>query len=223
MLRTLPKLIVLALSCAVAAQDSGSKPPTGKLLKITSPASGTTVNPGQTISVTVTSNIVVNQILVIGGATGFSSLATSVPAHFSLSIPTDISCRWYTLKAVGTTASGQEVESPELRIHVEGPGLPASLYTQMPAIELGNLGDNFPIKISANFSNGSSCDVTESSKLVFSSSNTNVATVNTTGMVTANGVGQASITATYGSKVHITIPITVPPQGRGAVSHFAEF
>ena len=114
--------------------------------------------------------------------------------------------------AVGTTVSGQDVESPEALIDVERPDLPTSLYTQMPAIEFDNLGESFPVKISATFSDGSSFEVTESSKLVYNSSNLKVATVNATGIVTAFGVGKASITATYGGNRHITIPITVPPQ-----------
>src|SRR5262249_36741980 len=137
---------------------------------------------------------------------------TSIPAQFSLSIPTHISCRRYALTAVGTTLSGQDVESPEVLIDVERPDLPTSFYTQMPQIEFDNLGETLPVKISANFSDGSSCDITESSKLVFSSSNANVSTVDAFGMVMASGVGKTSITATYGGRVSITIPVTVPPQ-----------
>jgi len=214
MLRVVLRLILLVLPCALAAQDTASKPTTGNLLQITSPASGTVVNPGETISVTVTSpaNLAFRGVIVLGEPTGISSVATSVPAQFSLSIPTNISCRWYTLTAVGTTVSGQEVESPDALIDVEGSDSPTSLHPLMPAIYFDNLGETFPEKISATFSDGGNCEVTESSKLVYSSSNTNVATVNPTGMVTASGVGEASITATYGRSLHITIPVTVPPQ-----------
>ena len=65
----------------------------------------------------------------------------------------------------------------------------------MPTIDFENLGESIPVEIVANFSDGSSCDVTESSKLVFGSSNANVVTVDANGMVTASGVGKASITA----------------------------
>jgi Bacterial Ig-like domain (group 2) len=217
MLRIVLKLVVLVLRCAVAAQDSGSKPTTGNLLQITSPATGAVVNPGQTMSVTVISptNTVFRQVAVLAEPIGLSSLATiatSAPAHFSFSIPTNISCRWYTLMAVGITPSGQEVSSPEVSIDVERSDLPTLLYTQIPAIEFENLGETFPIMISATFSDRGSFDVTESSKLIYDSSNSNVATVDATGMVTALGVGKASITATYGGNLHITIPTIVPPQ-----------
>ncbi len=212
MLRIVLKLIVLVLPCAVAAQDTGGKPSTGNLLQITSPVGGTVVSPGQTLSVTVTSSVAFSHVAVLAEPIGISNIETSVPARFSLSIPSDISCRWYTLTAVGTTVSGQDVESPEALIDVEKPDLPTSLYTQMPAIGFDNLGETFPVKISATFSDGSGYDVTESSRLVYNSSNINVATVNATGMVTALGVGKASIIVTYGGKRHITIPITVPSQ-----------
>jgi hypothetical protein len=186
----------------------------GHLLQITSPVNGTVVNPGQTLSVTVTSppNTAFSQVAVIGEPISLAAIATSTPAQFSISIPTKISCRRYTLVAVGITSSGQDVESPEALIDVERPDLPTSLYTQMPAIEFDNLGETLPVTISANFSDGSTFEVTESSKLVYNSSNTDVATVNATGMVMASGVGKATIIATYGSNIHITIPIIVPPQ-----------
>src|SRR5258708_887147 len=156
MLRIVLKLILLVLPCAVAAQDTGSKPTTGNLLKITAPVSGTIVNPGKMLSVTVTSptNTDFSQVAVLAGPIGLSSIATSVPAQFSLSIPTDISCRRYTLMAVGTTISGQNVESPEALIDVERPDLPTSLWALMPAVTFDNLGETFPEKISATFSDG---------------------------------------------------------------------
>jgi Bacterial Ig-like domain (group 2) len=214
MIRVVLKLILLVLPCAVAAQDTGSKPTTGNLLQITSPASGTVVNPGQTLSVTVTSptNIAFTQVAVFAEPIGISSIASSVPAQFSLSIPKDISCRSYRIMSVGTTLSGQYVSSTEVLIDVERSDSPTSLSTLMPAIEFDNLGETFPVTISASFSDRSSFEVTESSKLVYNSSNPNVATVDATGMVTALGVGKTSITATYGGSLHITIPITVPPQ-----------
>ena len=95
---------------------------------------------------------------------------------------------------------------------MERPDLQTSFYTQMPTIDFENLGESIPVEIVANFSDGSSCDVTESSKLVFGSSNANVVTVDANGMVAASGVGKASITATYAGSVSLAIPVIVPPQ-----------
>jgi hypothetical protein len=79
-------------------------------LQISSPANGSVVNPGQTISVTVTSpaNVAFSQVAVVGqGPLGFSDIANSVPATFSFAIPTDTSCGTYALTADGKSASGQ--------------------------------------------------------------------------------------------------------------------
>src|SRR6266498_5288802 len=212
MLRTALRLTLLVLPCAIADHATGQTR-ASDLLQITSPASGSIVNPGQKLLITVTSPAKTgfDQVMVIGEL-GIMGIGNSLPAQFSFSIPANISCRSYTLTAIGITPSGQEVESPEALIHVERTDAPTSLYTEMPAIEFDNLGEDFPVKISANFSDGTSCDITESSKLVWGSSSTTVARVDAVGMVTALGVGKASISATYGGKFHITIPITVPPQ-----------
>jgi hypothetical protein len=79
-------------------------------------------------------------------------------------------------------------------------------------IQFDNLGETFPVKILATFSDESSFEVTESSKLVYSSSNTNVVTVDAVGIVTAMAVGNTSVTATYAGNTQISIPITIPPQ-----------
>lgn len=214
MLRIVLRLILVVLPCALTAQDSDPGPTARNLLQIASPTDGAVVSPGQTISVTVTSPAsgAFSHVAVIGEATGFSSIATSLPAQFSLSIPTDISCRRYSLTAVGITASGQEISSQDVVIDVERSDPPTSLSTLMPEVVFDNLGEQFPIKILASFSDGRSFDVTESSRLSFDSSNSKVAIVAAGGMVTALGVGKASITATYGDHLHATIPITVPPQ-----------
>lgn len=200
----------LFVTLLTAAQDSRQD---GNLLQITSPASGTIFNPGQTIQVTVTSptNVAFEAVAVVGEPVGFS-LATSLPATFSLSIPRNTSCRLYTLTAFGTMSSGPEIDSPDVLIDVEGRGSPTSLHPYMPTISFDNLGETLPETISATFSHGDDCDVTESSKVVYSSSNPSIATVNATGMVTAVGIGEASIIVTYGGKLHIAIPVSVPPQ-----------
>jgi hypothetical protein len=205
------KAILLVLPLSAAGQETGSKAKTGNL-QITSPVNGAVVNPGQTITVAVTSptHQPFREVLIVGeGALSIRSIP-SIPGQISLTIPKNISCRRYTITALGATPSGQVIDSIE--VDVERSDLPTSFYTQMPTIGFENLGESLPVKIVANFSDGSSCDVTESSKLIFSSSNANVATVDATGMVTALGVGNASITATYGGHRHITIPTTVPPQ-----------
>ena len=183
-------------------------------LQISSPADGSVASPGQTISVTVSdpNNVAYSQVAVLGEPVGISSVATSVPAQFSLSIPANISCQRYTLVAAATTVSGQDVTSPEITIDVERSDSPTSLSTLMPSVTLDNLGETFPVTILATFSDGSVLEVTESSNLVYSSSNSNVVSVDAMGILTALAVGNVTVTATYAGNVQISIPIVVPSQ-----------
>ncbi len=86
----------------------------GQSIQISSPANGTVVNPGHTLSVTVTSpgGTTFSQIALIGpNPIGFNVQQTSAPAQFSISIPADADCRLYSLIADGIMASGQGATS----------------------------------------------------------------------------------------------------------------
>jgi hypothetical protein len=187
------------------------------VLQITSPANRSIVNPGRAVSVSVTSpaNASFAQVAVIGeDPIGFSSIQTSVPAMFSFTIPTDLACREYALTALGITASGQTVESNPLTIDIERPDLPVSISVQTQNIIFSNPGETSPILLLATFSDGSILDVTESSNVAYSSTNTSVAVVDAHGIVTSVAPGEPSVTATYtqnGHSVQTTIAITVPP------------
>lgn len=177
------------------------------------------MNPGQAVSVTVTSpaGFSFNMVYVIGQSPfpSGNSIATSVPANFSLTIPTDISCRKYMLTATGVTSSGQGADSATILVQVERPDLPTALSEMNPGPEIFDaLGALSRISLLGTFSDGSILDVTNSSYMTYSSSNTSVAAVDSTGTVTAGVAGSATITATYtlaGQSVQLAIPVTVNP------------
>jgi Bacterial Ig-like domain (group 3)/Abnormal spindle-like microcephaly-assoc'd, ASPM-SPD-2-Hydin/Bacterial Ig-like domain (group 2) len=203
-------MVLLGVEVAPGQQN----PP---LLQITSPSNDTVVNPGQAISVSVTSpaNASFSQAGVVGeDPIGFSSVATSVPAEFSITIPTIIACRKFMLTAVGATSSGQSARSATILIDVERPDMPTAIGPQIPALTFKALGETFPLVLLAQFSDGSILDATESSYVTYSSGNTAIATVDSNGIVTGGSAGSTSITATYalnGQSVQTTIPVTVPP------------
>ncbi|HEV3481492.1 MAG TPA: Ig-like domain repeat protein [Candidatus Acidoferrales bacterium] len=205
--------VLLAVVGVCAAQQGQPS------LQITSPADGTIVSPGQTITVAVSSpeNASFAHVVVIGeDPIGFSSMATSAPAQLSVTIPSDInSCRPYALTAVGSTSSGQTGGSDPISIDVERSDMPTSLSAPMPSITFGAIGETLPIQLLANFSDGSTLEVTRSSYVAYSSSNTAVATVDANGIISAVATGSASVTATYalnGQNVQAVIPVTVPEQ-----------
>jgi Bacterial Ig-like domain (group 2) len=202
------------LSCLFAALIC-CVPQSSAQLQITSPTRGTIVNPGQTLSVTVTSSgnaIFTNVGVIAQNPIGLSDVATSLPAQFSLAIPADIALRSYMLTAMGTTSSGQSVHSETILVDVERPDLPTSLATLLSSFSFQSLGEQVPIILTAKFSDGSVLDITESSYVTYASSDTTIATVNRHGMVTSVGAGSATVTATYtlsGQHVQTAIPVKV--------------
>ena len=169
-------------------------------LAITSPPDGAVVDAGQTLTVTVASpqNVQFALVGVMGeDPIGMSEVATSVPAQFSFPIPLNTTPRKYVLSAEATTASGQQ-GSASILIDVERPDLPLGIFTPLPQIVFEAQGEDAPIKIQGRFADDAVLDVTESSKVVYSSSDPAIATVDGLGRVTAIAPGEADITATYG-------------------------
>jgi len=95
----------------------------GQSLQITSPADGTTVNPGQTLTVTVNASGTFQQVILIGSnPMGFSQMLSNPPYQFTIQIPTTISPGWYSLTADSVTSPGQGASSnPCNRLKVRSP------------------------------------------------------------------------------------------------------
>lgn len=186
------------------------------LLQITSPTSGTVVNPGQTLSISITSpaGATFSQVDVVGGdPIGASDIATAVPTQISLTIPTDIPEGQYVLIAEGTTSSGQDAESAPITIDVERTDLPVGLTTLVSEVVFDKAGQTMPFIILAEFNDGTELDVTRSSNLAFLSSVTSVATIDANGIATGVCAGTSTLTATYtvgGSSVQVSIPAQGP-------------
>jgi len=204
----------LLAALAVAHVSEAGQPPA--LLAISSPSDGANVRPGQTLSVTVTSpaNARFEGVAVVGeGPIGISTtLATGVPGQFTLDVPADIACRRYIVTADGTTAAGQDV-STSVTIDVERSDMPTSIRAAHPSIGFEAPGASVPIRILGSFTDGKVLDVTRSTNVVYESSDPTVATVSSSGEVTALAAGDAVITVTYGPQAQniiVTIPVNVP-------------
>ena len=192
------------------------------LLRIDSPADGTVVSPGETISVSVSSSngASLSNVALLGendlGDLGKHVLASSLPAHLSVTIPRDISCRRYALTAVATKAATELVESDSIELDVERPDMPVSLSE----LNLSSLIDQFQgetnrLEMLATFADGSVVDVSESSKLSFHSTDTRIVTVDDTGNTMAMATGHAEIIVSYsnpdGHELQHRFPVTVLP------------
>jgi len=203
-------LAILAIPCAGEARQAKA------VLAITSPATGSVVRPGQTVQVRVASPAGVRfaGVAIIGeNPIEISVGASSLPAQLLVQIPIDIACRTYGLTAFGRTMAG-EVVQVSIRIDVERPDLPTTVSSPKPEIIFAGQGGFSPITLQADFPDGAFLDVTESSNVSYSSSHPSVATVDAKGIVTATGMGNASITARYGppsANRHTEILVSVPP------------
>lgn len=185
-------------------------------LQITSPVSGTIVKPGQSFSVTVTSpnsTVFTTVVVVAPDPFGFSTLQTGVPTRVSFTVPAEIACHSYAFTAVGRTASGRNVESVPILIDVERPDLPTSVSTPRSTIMMSAPGETAPLILLAKFADRSVLDVTHSSKVAYSSTDTRVATIDANGIVTAVSPGRVFVTAAYtaaGKTIPTAILVSVP-------------
>jgi trimeric autotransporter adhesin len=167
------------------------------LLSITSPTDGTVitvpVSSGQTtITITVSADPSIQNIAVLTENPLPDPKPSSASNQFTLTIPNTIAPGAYHLTAVGENTAGA-VQSVPIAIHVERQGTPRVLTAGPESIQFQAIGDTVSIIVTGTYSDGAVLDVTRSSMTSYTSSNTNVATVNSSGTVTAVGPGSADI------------------------------
>jgi hypothetical protein len=216
-------LLPLILSTLSAAQSPRSDNP-AVLLEITSPANGAIVEPGQRLSVTVNSSQTIRdaQFAVISPL-GDSGLMSSLPGRAIIEIAKDAACGRTALTAFGRARGGQEIVSNPIEIDVERPDTPTAISERnhMSHLEFTERGTQIPMSIVATFADGVVLYVDESSHMTYSSSSPQVAAVSDFGMITAMGVGKATIRAEYRNgaarralEVYVDVPslvLTVSP------------
>ena len=213
---TLVSALFIFETWATAQDHANSNDSRTADLQITSPVSGTIVKPGQSFSVSVISpnSTTFTAVAVVAeGPFGLSTLQTSVPAQFSFTAPLDAACGPYAFTATGAAASGDDVESVPILIDVERPDLPTLVSTPTSKIMMSAPGETAPLILLAKFADGFLLDITHSSKVAYSSTDTRVATIDANGIVTAVSPGQVFVTAAYraaGKTIPTAIPVSVP-------------
>ncbi len=209
---------ILILMAAFIAVPSGAQE---NQLRILSPATGTVVRPGQTITISVAADASVEKLALIGqhplgvgriisgGAPGIVARGQgeSRPIQFSLLIPADTQPGIYRVTAMGRV-SGDDIESEATTIDVEKSEEPRSIRTEPAIIHFEHIGDQIPVRVLGAFADGSHEELTKSSKTTFTSADPRVATVTAGGVVTAVGPGKTSIQARTPSSDY-SIPVRV--------------
>lgn len=209
--------IVFALSfaaalCVVAPARAQSS------IQIVSPAPGTVVSPGSTLTVTVNTTGTYQAMWIAGpDPLNFSQVLTVPPYTFSLPIPARTPAKTYVLTAVGVAGPNQGDESPSITIDIEPPDAPGNITVQPEILVLTYPGEVASLLVRGDFAASAGINITYSTQTTYSSDSPSVATVDRYGRVTAMGPGSGSITVTNGGVpqvVPVTVlnPVTVGPQ-----------
>jgi uncharacterized repeat protein (TIGR01451 family) len=182
-------------------------------IQITAPASGTVVSPGATliVSVALRSGVSVSQIIIVGeNPIGFSEALAAAPFQFPVTIPTSINAGLYHLTADATGAEGQDLQSAPIMIDVE-PSVGISFLKIQPRLIQLAIGESASLTVMGTLVTGTQMDLTNSTLISFTSSNTGVATVSQGGAVTVVGAGFAYITISGPGLVPFAIPVFAAP------------
>lgn len=209
---SLARLLVVALIPTSVCAFPQSQP----TLQITSPSGGTVVNPGQTLTVSVTSPTpaAFREVDLYGDKLGFVGTFSSLPGQISVTIPSSrIDCGSYFLTVSGNPTSGQGPVSAIVELDVERSDFPLTISADLSPLIFDSAGEQVPLRLLAGFADGTTFSVNASSYVTYSSSDTAVVTVDSTGLVTAVAPGSGSIAVTYAlgsNNNQIFVPVSVP-------------
>ena len=206
--RVAGSLILAAVMVAASARAQQTR------VHFVSPAAGTVVHPGQTVTIAVAADSSVAKLALLGqhplpvSQVVAPGLGVAQPFEFQLKIPSDIRPGPYRVTAIGSLAGGEPV-SESLVLNVEKAEEPTRIWAKPSTILFSAAGERIPVRVLGAFGDGSQEALTKSSKTTYTSADPNVATVSADGLVTAVGPGKTSIqvrTPTH----DFSIPVTVP-------------
>jgi hypothetical protein len=194
-------------------------------LRIDSPRDGAVVAPGDTLQVTVSSpnrTRFIDIVIIMEDPFDTADLgATSLPAHFAIKIPKDISPGSYTVSAMaglaGRAGEDGEMVVAVIEVDVERREMPRAIRlgrvgSTPPQLNFEKKGQTRDIELFGDFGDSDFVDLTESSRVTFESSDAAVATVDTSGTITAVGPGRAAVVAWYGPRdrgIKASMPVEV--------------
>ncbi len=183
-------------------------------LKITSPADGTTVRTGESLTVTVEAKpserafqmVLVNAPDPLGVPFSKTGLIQP-PFRFTIQIPSRASPRTYFLTASGLTLSKEIVYSAPIDIRIERSDSPVSISVYPPVADFPMNEKRF-LQVTGLYADRETADLTYSDRIRFASSAPDVATVQEQGIVTPLAPGTGKITITYGN-LKLEVPVQV--------------
>lgn len=192
--------VVALAMIAGCGGGSGNGPfvaPVQPSLTITSPASGSTVNTGDTVKISVqatgASQFTRGVVCIGGRGLGATVIDKTPPYNFSLAVPSDLAPGDYNLTALGYGAATNPLATASITLQVESPSALLTLIPPSSELAFSAIGEQLPLVIRGMDASGQLLDLTESSHVLYSSSDQTVGTVSPKGIVTAVGPGKASV------------------------------
>jgi hypothetical protein len=184
-------------------------------LRITSPNDASVVHPGQSLTVIVAASPPgsFQQVVIVAWDPIGGSLPLKAPPYqFTVQIPNEIDPGEYLITAHGATEPGHDIRSNSIRIVVERVDLPLSLRVE-PSLLRISAGQKGYLRVVGVFGDGTTTDLTKSSRTAYASDKVGVATVQAQGIVSAVAPGSARIIITNGH-AEFDVPITVTGNDR---------
>lgn len=185
------------------------RPVAAQSLRITSPAEGAIVQPGESLTVTVEA-VGAFQLVFVGGSgpIGFGKESLKAPPYkFTVSIPKRIAPGEYWLTAVGSISRDHPVDSPPVRILVERADSPVSMAVYPVAPDL-MVGRKAYLSVTGQYADNTTADLSKSGRIRYSSSAPDVASVQAQGIVAAIAPGMATIEIRY-DKLSLEVSVRV--------------
>jgi hypothetical protein len=189
-------------------------------IDFTSPANGSSISAGQTLSITLSVShpeAFTRGISVIGqGAIGATPIKNAPPFEFTLDIPVNLSPGTYQLTALGFGLSSRPIATASVAVRVEPPAGATLSATPPEEVILEAIGEQLPLRVVGEAPGGRPVNLMGASNLTAVSADTSVATVDSQGMVTAVGAGHTVINVTFGGHaagavlVHVVDPALIP-------------
>jgi Bacterial Ig-like domain (group 2)/Dockerin type I domain len=217
--RMIPFLPCLVLLLSLASPSYLWAQQVSTDLQIVSPKDGTVVAPGRALTIVVSmgGGSHFKQVGIIGEEIGIYDLkvGTSSTITYMLNVP-NILAGPRKLTATGVDSLGNLVFSPSITIDIEPAAASTTLNVTPTLLHFEFAGDQTQLTASGTFADGSTLELTQSSRTTYTSSDPTVATVNSTGLVTAVGQGTSKTTKILvqnngqSATVSISVPKTIP-------------
>jgi len=201
-------ILVLAAGL-VAASASAQQTP----IHFVSPAGGTVVHPGQSVTIAVAADSSVEKLALLGqhplpvSQVVAPGLGVASPFEFRVAIPANIRPGHYRVTAIGTLAGGETV-AERLVLDVEKTEEPARIWAEPSSILFSGTGERIPVRVLGAYADNSQQELTKSSQTTYTSADPNVATVSADGLVTSVGAGKTTIQV-HATRHDLTVPVTV--------------